>query len=372
MRGTLKTACTVAGTACIVVAAVAIALGSMKYHERLVAARSAAAGQLAGGTGAASASPPAAVPGMVRASLPSTGFRYLGVYEDSSTSARGFAPVEEFAHAVGRRPNIVMTYSTWREPFSLALARTARRHGASLLIDLDPTGSSCATIASGHEDAYLNSYAQAVKAFGGPVIISFGHEMNGTWYPWGWTHTSPAAFVRAWRHIVDVFRQDGADNVTWLWTVNSVASYEGPIRDYWPGAGYVTWVGVDAYYYNPGDDFGGVFGTSIAQLRGLTNKPLLIGETAIGPVGDTAAKIQGLFAGISSAHLLGFVWYDQGQSGGLYHQAWRLEGRNADVAAFRAAAANYLPPSTSPASPRRTPAALPHRAPAALHRLVGG
>ena len=46
--------------------------------------------------------------------------------------------------------------------------------------------------------------------------------MNGTWYSWGYQHTSPAAFVAAWRHIVTVFRAVGAWNVTWLWTVNVI------------------------------------------------------------------------------------------------------------------------------------------------------
>ena len=46
--------------------------------------------------------------------------------------------------------------------------------------------------------------------------------MNGTWYSWGYRHTSPAVFVAAWRHIVTVFRAAGARNVTWLWTINII------------------------------------------------------------------------------------------------------------------------------------------------------
>ena len=81
-------------------------------------------------------------------------------------------------------------------------------------------GSASTAIASGQYDAYLRSYAAAVKAFGRQVIFSFGHEMNGYWYSWGYRHTSPAVFVAAWRHIVTVFRAAGAQNVTWLWTIN--------------------------------------------------------------------------------------------------------------------------------------------------------
>jgi hypothetical protein len=332
----------IVATVCVVAAAAVIAVVNVKYHYRQAAAGGTAAAQrTAGSRPRASAPSPAPVPvsSVVQASLPSTAFSYLGVYEGSDTSVGQYAQVEKFAHTVGRQPNIVMSYSSWGEPFSISFAQTALQHGATLLIDLDPTSASCAAIAAGQQDAFLKSYAQSVKAFGYPVIISFGHEMNGNWYSWGWTHTQPAAFVQAWRHIVDVFRETGADNVTWLWTINSVASYEGPIADYWPGASYVTWVAFDAYYYNPDDDFSQVFRPSIAALRQLTNKPILIGETAIGQVAGQATKIPGLFAGVRGARLLGFVWYDQGQSDGIYHQDWRLEGHPAAVAAFRAAAA---------------------------------
>ena len=33
--------------------------------------------------------------------------------------------------------------------------------------------------------------------------------------------------MAAWRHIVTVFRQQGADNVTWLWTVNIIDQRDG-------------------------------------------------------------------------------------------------------------------------------------------------
>ncbi len=61
-----------------------------------------------------------------------------------------------------------------------------------------------------------------MRAYRHPVILSFGHEMNGYWYSWGYRHTSPAMFVAAWRHIVTLFRAAGARNVTWLWTVNVI------------------------------------------------------------------------------------------------------------------------------------------------------
>jgi mannan endo-1,4-beta-mannosidase len=349
-KGT-RTVLTVAATVVVAMSAGAILITSMQHYHERAGLRTASAARRAVGSGRKSTgSTLSPVPAVVSASLPSTGFSYLGVYEGSDTSAAEYAQVEQFAQTVGRQPNIVMYYSSWDEAFSIPFAQMAQQHGATLLVDLDPTGTSCAAIAAGQWDAFLQSYARSVKAFGHPVIISFGHEMNGTWYPWGWTSTQPAVFVQAWQHIVDVFRQAGADNVTWLWTINAVSSGEGPIADYWPGANYVTWVGLDAYYYNPGDDFGTVFGPSIAAIRQVTDEPILIAETAIGQVTGQAATIPGLFAGASGAGLLGLVWYDQPQDDGIYHQDWQLEGNPEAVAAFRAAAAAYLhQPVTWPA-----------------------
>jgi mannan endo-1,4-beta-mannosidase len=350
MKGPSRTALTITATAFIVIAAAGSAVASLKHYDQQAAAGPAAG---SGSAPSASATSPA-LPKVVQASLPATPASYLGVYEGSDLSASQLTPVEQFGQAVGRQPNVVLYYSSWGEPFSISFAQAALKDGATLLADVDPTSVSCASIAAGEQDAYLASYARSVKSFGKPVIISFGHEMNGNWYPWGWTHTQPADFVQAWRHIVDVFRDVGADNVTWLWTVNSVNSTEGPIADYWPGADYVTWVAFDAYYYFAGDDFSGVFGGTIAAIRQITNKPIIIGETAVGQVAGQAAEIPGLFAGVASTGLLGLVWYDQNDEaeGGIYKQDWQLEGDPSAVSAFRAAVAQYLAqPATSASSP---------------------
>jgi beta-mannanase len=149
-------------------------------------------------------------------------------------------------------------YSGWLEPFQASFATTVRKHGAVPLVQLDPTNISLAAITSGQYDAYLISYARAVRAHRDPVILSFGHEMNGTWFSWGWRHESPSVFVTAWRHIVTLFRAQGTRNVTWLWTINIVKTKNGRIpgpASWWPGSSYVTWVGIDGYYLKPSWEF---------------------------------------------------------------------------------------------------------------------
>jgi len=257
----------------------------------------------------------------------------LGVYNAGVPGS--YKLTERFASAIGRQPNVVMYFSGWGDPFQASFARTALRHRAVPFVEMEPATVSMASIAAGHQDGYLRSYAQAVRDFGHPVMIGFAHEMNGNWYPWGWTHTRPKVFIRAWRHVVTIFRQGGADNVTWLWIINGLAPGEAPIRDWWPGSHYVSWVGMDCYYDVPAQTFATVFQPTLAAIHKFTHKPVLITETAVGQVAGQAAKIPGLFAGIRARHLMGLVWFDQAQHSGIYHQDWQLEGHKAAVAAFR-------------------------------------
>ncbi len=76
-----------------------------------------------------------------------------------------------------------MYYSGWFVPFPASFATTAAKHGAVPLVQMDPDGISIAAIASGRYDGYLSAYAEAVRAYRHPVILSFGHEMNGTGTP---------------------------------------------------------------------------------------------------------------------------------------------------------------------------------------------
>jgi hypothetical protein len=151
--------------------------------------------------------------------VPAPASPLIGVYEPGTPG--GWSDITEFTGATGVKPRIVVYYSPWNDPFSTSFAQTAWGNDAYVLVQMQPNGVTLASIAAGGSDGYLRSYADAVVAFGHPVILSFGHEMNGTWYSWGYGHASPATFVAAWRHVVQVFRAEGAANVTWLWAAAS-------------------------------------------------------------------------------------------------------------------------------------------------------
>jgi beta-mannanase len=203
---------------------------------------------------------------------------------------------------------------------------------------MNPTDISISAIANGRYDSYLNTYAMAVRAYRHPVILSFGHEMNGYWYSWGNTHTSPATFVAAWRHVVTLFRKLGVRNVTWLWTVNTIhqhARVPSP-APWWPGRSYVNWVGIDGYYTDSSSVFASVFGPTIVAVRALTHHPILIAETSATPASAQPEKIANLFAGVHLYGLLGFVWFDS------YSKVdWRI-GSSEALAAFRRGAQTFF------------------------------
>jgi mannan endo-1,4-beta-mannosidase len=283
-------------------------------------------------------------PGPLPVNLPPATASYLGVYVKGVPTS--YASVTAFKSATGSKPDVVMYYSGWYVPFPNQFATTAADEGTVPLVQMDPDEINVAAIARGKYDGYLSAYAESVRAYRHPVIMSFGHEMNGDWYTWGYKKTSPAVFVAAWRHIVTLFRDLGAKNVTWLWTVNIINDTRGgkiPQPDkWWPGSSYVNWVGIDGYYLKPSWQFAPLFGPTIANIRALTSDPILIAETGAVPAAGQSAKIADLFAGIHKYGLLGFVWFDSINSSG---QNFMLSGTPA-IAAFRKGASTYTRPES--------------------------
>jgi mannan endo-1,4-beta-mannosidase len=263
--------------------------------------------------------------------------QYIGAFTPGHPGGSEFA---QFARATGTRPSIVPYFVRFGRTWDPQPACRILTDGALPVIQINPRRVPLARIADGHRDGYLRTYAAGVAAFGYPVVISFGHEMNGYWYSWSYRHTSPAVFVRAWRHIIDVFRRSGAYNVTWLWTVNIIDKRGGipSPAAWWPGSKYVDWVGMDGYYYKPSWTFASLFGPTIRAIRALTLDPILITETAAPPAAGQAKKIADLSASVHGYGLLGFVWFNWNKK-----LPWQLRG-SAALAAYRQAAASFREP----------------------------
>jgi mannan endo-1,4-beta-mannosidase len=238
--------------------------------------------------------------------------------------------VRSFAQATGARIAMVEIYSRFGAAFPAATLQQVASTGATPLLQWNPRSSPLYKIATGAYDTYLRHWATEVKRFGRQVVLSFGHEMNGTWNPWGAGHVSPSTFVDAWRRIHNVFSHAGVHNVTWSWDPSHVGE---PPERWWPGRRYVDKIGIDGYL-RPGQTFAQIFAYRLANIRSFTSKPIYIAETSVAPSSDEVSQIIGLFNGVQQFHLSGFVWFD------IDHlAAWRLEGRPSAVRAFRNAVA---------------------------------
>ncbi len=276
----------------------------------------------------------AAKPPVIHLSLPA-----IGLYENGEPDT--YYQVAKFSADTKTPVRIAMYYQDWGFGFHTAFAVEAARHDAVTDVMLQPTGVSVASIADGRQDAFLTSYAKAIKAFGDPVIISFGHEMNGCWYTWGTCKTPPKTFVKAWRHMVTLFRKLKVGNVKWLWEANGTPV--GPLRSEYPGNAYVNYVGVTGYYVFPSTTFQSAFQQAITAIRQFSDRPLVIGESGVEPGDFRDQQLAELFSSARIDHVQAIIYFDVSQkNGNAYRQNWRLEGDQSALQEFRLAAKRYL------------------------------
>lgn len=249
---------------------------------------------------------------VAHATPPPSPTSYLGTYV---TGQPAWPPVARFADTARVHPNLTGYYSHWGEIFLAPFARADHRHGATPLVQFEPTPATVQGITAGDYDTYLRGYATSVRKFGYPVVIGFRHDRDDPGPSWAHSQVRPAAFVAAWRHIVNLFRRQGADNVSWLWTVPTGRA-GAPPSAWWPGARYVTWVGIDGSYSRPADTFATVFGRAIHQMRRFTTRPILLSVTLARPASGQAAAIDDLFTEMRRYKTLGLMWSDQHQPRG--------------------------------------------------------
>jgi Glycosyl hydrolase family 26 len=267
-------------------------------------------------------------------SAPKPSGHYLGLVAHNLPPSTTY--LHRFVRAAGVRPNLITYFQNFGKPFVPSDACMVTGQRALPFIQIEPFRPfTVPSIARGDWDAYLRTYAKAVKAFGARIALGFGHEMNGGWYQWGWGHVPPATFIAAWRHIHNVFAAASVTNVIWVWTINRAMH---PPHLWWPGRKYVNWVGISGYYRHPDDRWAHVFNSTLANVAKFSSKPILIAETAVGPFPRRARMISNFFAGLKRHRkLLGFTWFDLNKS-----ENWQLEDDRAAVAAFKKAAPWYL------------------------------
>jgi Glycosyl hydrolase family 26 len=219
--------------------------------------------------------------------VPSSG-AYLGAF----IGPRGEESLQDAVHrmesAIGRKLAIDHQYHKWDSSFPTSQESWAVGRGMIPFLNwkaqrLNGETVPWSTIASGAEDAAITAQADAVKAFGSPIYLTFHHEPEDDLATWG----TPAEYAAAFRHVVTVFRSRDVTNVAFVWTMMSWTFDPRSGRDpdaYYPGHGYVDIIGVDGYNWYPGRD--GATWESFQEIFQTSNdfavthaKPWMVVET---------------------------------------------------------------------------------------------
>ena len=202
---------------------------------------------------------------------------------------------------IGRKLDIVQRYYDWTQKFPTTYEHTEMSGGRIPMVAWRP--GDLGSIINGKYDSLIRTRAKALKGLGHWVFLRFGWEMNGNWESWDGSANQPygpSKFVKAWRHIHDIFSNIGALNVVWVWAPNwedvPQASWNHWTH-YYPGDKYVDWVGVDGF--NWGTTQWWSHWTPISTIvKGLyrayhTRKPIMVAESgSVEKGGSKAGWIQ--------------------------------------------------------------------------------
>lgn len=156
----------------------------------------------------------------------------------------------------------------------------------------------------GDFDQDLKLWVEKAKTYPGPLILEFGPEVNGKWFPWNgfWNGAGnktgygdpewpdgPEKFRDAYRHIVDLFRREGLAEVTWVLHLDTARlphTWWNKVEYYYPGDSYIDWIGLSVFGAQlPNHDwvkFLSKFKNFWPQVKRIAeNKPVIISEFAV-------------------------------------------------------------------------------------------
>jgi hypothetical protein len=150
-------------------------------------------------------------------------------------------------------------------------------------------------------DGHIRDLAKTIADVGVPAFVRVGSEFSGEW-----TGYSPDAYPKAFRRVVEIFREEKADNVAfvWCWEVACPGDFDEKDQGQWrwyPGDDVVDWFGIDIY--NQGafaSGSGRGAGTPMAtntqrflEMAEQHDKPVVVGESGAVTVGITADEKDG-------------------------------------------------------------------------------
>lgn len=169
------------------------------------------------------------------------------------------------------------------------------------------------------------------------MLLRFAQEMDGNWFPWAdyANGNHPGEFVRAWRHVHQIFERAGASNVKWVWSPAFARSGET-----FPGVGQVDVLattcqnGGKKLFARGWESFPENCGRAVARLHALApHLPIQLAEASSAEQGGSKAQwIKGMFAYLADhPEVTSLVWFN------ITKEAdWRIESSRSAQHAFAA------------------------------------
>lgn len=256
--------------------------------------------------------------------------RYLLIYRAWGDGLDANFPSDMIPYFIAMETVPIVTWEPWARDFEQSS-------------DLQPEYS-LASIADGKHDDYIKIWAKEVKDAKIFIIIRFGHEQSTPegyryWYPW---QGNSRDYIRAYRHIVDVFEAEGAKNARFMWNPAAFWSrYDS--ATYYPGDDYVDLVGLTVL--NHGIKTGGENEKWLtcrtqftAQMDRISkvDKPVMVVEFASSEIGgDKKAWYLDCLDTIDNAkNVIGLVTLENPKDSSHESVDWRVNTSNEALEGF--------------------------------------
>ncbi len=274
---------------------------------------------------------------------------FLGVFREGAPANMGH--INNFVRDTGFKPSVIMWYQDWNQNFPRQAAMNAINYGAVPHIVWEPwywsnhSKIKLQDIIDGKWDNYIRTWAQEVRSFGHPIFLRVAHEFNIEGYPWCLVNSGkdPKVYIKAYRHIVDIFKKEKADNAIWVWCFMNYSFPKDAWNDWvaaYPGDKYVDWIGIDGYNWGSTkswsnwEEFKHLFRDQARLCKKLwPTKPVMVAEFASAEKGgDKAEWIKQIpdFLKTSMRDIDMIIWFD------IRKEAdWRIKSNKKSAAAFK-------------------------------------
>ncbi len=265
-------------------------------------------------------------------------FTYGGVWQ-------GMQAFETLEAKLRVKLSIVHWFMNFEQSWDFHLVAQASAKGRQPFITWEAQHISLEEISMGHYDLYLKSWAKGARAFAKPVYLRPFPEMNGDWTTW---NGKPEALKRAWRHMVELFRVQGASNVKWVWCPNITdepRTQENAFEHYFPGDAFVDVLALDGYNWGTTrswsnwQEFDQLFTEPYKRIAKLSTKPIWIAETACAEQAgfDKSGWIRAMFSCHAFPRLEAVIWFNQKKEAD-----WRMDSSSQALSAFQDSLSDLL------------------------------